>query len=81
MKAKQAARNYNLSQINLTVELIRNLSNHFTNCPVTFDVQRLPELIWLKYLAHYLAISSRKYADYGDIDLGIKTILDRPGIL
>lgn len=59
---------HNLSEKNLSTELIRNQRNFCHNNPVTLIIEQLPEKLWLKYIAHYLAVSSRKYIDYGDID-------------
>jgi len=58
----------NLANINLTTELIKGLRGLCGNAPVTLIPENIPQIIWLKYLAHYLAISSKRYSDYGDID-------------
>jgi hypothetical protein len=67
---------HNLAEKNLTAELARNLRVFCNNAPVTFIPTQLPEKIWLKYLAHYLAISSKKYPDYGDVEYNDERLLN-----
>lgn len=65
---------HRLAEMNLTSELLRNLRSCCKNTPVTLEPNQLPERIWLKILANYLAISSRNYQDYGDIDYDDKNL-------
>ncbi len=67
-QARRRLHTYRLAEINLTSELIRNVRECCKNNPVILVPEQLPKTIWLKYLAHYLAISSKKYPDYGEID-------------
>ena len=54
-----------LANINLTHELSIGLRDYCKNKPVMLAPTHLPRVFWLKYLAYYLAISSRGYSDYG----------------
>ena len=67
-QARLRLHTYRLAEINLTVELLRNIRECCKNDPVMLVPEQLPKTIWLKHLAHYLAISSKKYSDYGEID-------------
>lgn len=49
-------------------ELSANLSHYCTNLPVKLNLKKLPNKIWLKFLAGYLAISSKEYPLYGALD-------------
>ncbi|HEH5945699.1 TPA: hypothetical protein SHQ29_001364 [Legionella pneumophila] len=65
-----------LSEINLKTELLRNQMEYCKNNPVTLVPEQLPEKIWLKELAYYLAVSQKRYKDYVDIDYDDLKIVD-----
>ncbi|MGQ3888471.1 hypothetical protein ACQUW5_05495 [Legionella sp. CNM-1927-20] len=67
---------YRLATTNLTYESLKSLRSYCKNNPVTLIPTQLPESIWLKELALYLAISAKgRYEDYGDIDYDDKKLL------
>jgi hypothetical protein len=41
---------------------------------VKITLKKFPEEIWLKVLAHYLAISAKQYSHYGEVDYDDKFI-------
>ena len=57
-----------LANINLTDELRIGLRDYCRNKPVMLIPTSFPKVLWLKHLAYYLAISSKKYTDYGDVN-------------
>lgn len=57
-----------LANINLVHELSIGLRDYCKNKPVMLVPTRLPRAFWLKHLAYYLAISSKNYSDYGDVN-------------
>ncbi|HDV6747769.1 TPA: hypothetical protein RJX64_002697 [Legionella pneumophila] len=65
-----------LSEINLKTELLRNQMEYCKNNPVTLVPEQLPEKIWLKELAYYLAVSQKIHKDYVDIDYDDLKIID-----
>lgn len=64
-----------LSEVNLKAELLRNQTEYCKNNPVILLPEQLPEKIWLKELAYYLAIS-KKYNDYSEIEYDDLKIID-----
>jgi hypothetical protein len=75
LRAISKLERHRLSEANLTTELLRNLRCYCHNSPVTLIPEQLPERIWLKILANYLAISSKRYQDYGDVDYDEKKLI------
>ena len=64
---QEAKRRYDLVNTNPINEVMHNLNNYFTSSPVLLDVTKLPEIICLKYLAYYVALSSKKFLNYDEI--------------
>lgn len=67
-KTKERERKSKLERLNLMDELSQNLSNYCTSSPVKLNLKKLPNKIWLNFIAGYLAISAKQYPDYGDLD-------------
>ena len=65
-----------LENINLTHELRMGLRDYCRNKPVMLNPAGLPRAFWLKYLAYYLAISSRDYPDYGLVNFDDELIIN-----
>jgi len=65
-----------LENINLTHELRMGLRDYCKNKPVMLNLACLPKAFWLKYLAYYLAISSREYPDYGLVNFDDALIIN-----
>ncbi len=64
-----------LYQRNMTDHLRDNIHVLCKNNPVRLSLDKIPETIWLKDLAHYLAITAKKLNDYGDVDYGSSSLL------
>lgn len=67
-KTEETERKSRLERLNLMDELSTNISHYCTNSPVKLNLKQLPNKIWLKFLAGYLAISSKEYPHYGALD-------------
>jgi hypothetical protein len=57
-----------LSHKDLIDHVRRNLSKLCDNSPVRFDLDKITDGMWLKDIAFYLAVTAKKFSDYGDID-------------
>lgn len=64
-----------LHQRNLTAHLRDNIHVLCNNNPVRLALDKIPETIWLKDLAHYLAITAKRLNDYGDVDYDSPSLL------
>lgn len=65
--AQEDSRRYYLAITNPIDEIIKNLTNYFNTSPVILVLAKLPETVCLKYLAYYLALSSKEFSNYGEI--------------
>ena len=62
--------------MNLTTELIKSIRDCCRNKPVALVPLKLPKTVWLKILAHYLAISAKNYQDYVEIEYDDQKLLN-----
>lgn len=67
-RSMEKVRLLGLHQRHLTDHLRSNIHIVCNNNPVRFSLDKIPETIWSKDLAHYLAITAKRLNDYGDVD-------------
>jgi len=63
---QEGVRRYYLVNTTPVHETMNTLDKYFITSPVMLDITKLPKIICLKYLAYYLALSSKKFLNYGD---------------
>lgn len=64
---QEGGRRYYLVNTTPINETMNTLDKYFLTSPVMLDITKLPEIICLKYLAYYLALSSKKFLNFNDI--------------
>ena len=64
-----------LDQRNLTDHLSSNIHLICNNNSVGLSLDKIPETIWLKDLAHYLAITAKILNDYGDVNYNSSSLV------